>query len=130
MRVRSVVVALVIVACAHARVTAPLDREFVLPFGQTATIENTDVSITFELVTEDSRCPSNVACVWAGNARIVLAMSARGSRDTLPLNSTLDPKEAVRAGYRVRFVGLTPHPVAGRTTTAEEYRATLFVTAK
>ncbi|MCR9183169.1 MAG: hypothetical protein NXH73_09610 [Flavobacteriaceae bacterium] len=40
-----------------------------IPFGETVQFE--DFSITFSKVIEDSRCPSDVTCVWAGQAKVL-----------------------------------------------------------
>lgn len=37
--------------------------------GETVVFEN--VSVTFLKVIEDSRCPSDVTCVWAGQAKVI-----------------------------------------------------------
>lgn len=44
-----------------------------IPLGETVVLG--DVSITFEKVVEDSRCPEGVQCVWAGNAKIQVKVS-------------------------------------------------------
>lgn len=43
-----------------------------LRLGSTVRIRGTDLHVTFEQVTEDSRCPVNVTCVWAGQAAVEL----------------------------------------------------------
>ncbi len=114
--------------CAPAVVKeAQLDTPFTLFVRQTAQID--DLQIRFIGVPEDSRCPADVECVWAGNAKIVLGVSLKESTDetTLTLNSTLDPHEALYAGYRIRFVSLKPTPLSGRTINPAEYRVTLIV---
>ena len=47
-----------------------------VPLGETVVLG--DVSITFEKVIEDSRCPEGVQCVWAGNAKILVKVSHDG----------------------------------------------------
>src|SRR4051812_9080728 len=51
---------------------------FSLPVGKTATVSGTGVRIPFNRVTTDSRCPIDVVCVWAGEARIELAIEQGG----------------------------------------------------
>ena len=45
-------------------------------YGETVSIE--DVSIVFEKVISDSRCPKNVTCVWAGEAKVLVTISKNG----------------------------------------------------
>lgn len=114
--------------CAPAVVEeAQLDEPFTLFVRQTAQIG--DLRIRFIGVPEDSRCPADVECVWAGNAKIVLGVSLKDSTDetVLTLSSTLDPREALYAGYRIRFVSLKPERFSERTINPAEYRVTLIV---
>ena len=47
-----------------------INREFSLGIGQTASVEGEKLFIKFKAVLEDSRCPINVVCVWAGNGKV------------------------------------------------------------
>ena len=71
-------------------------------------------------VVEDSRCPINARCVWAGRITVETMVDGPGWRDTLPL--TLGEPQVV-GGYRLALVSAEP----GRLTTedapeAEHYR--------
>ncbi len=46
-----------------------LGEEFELAVHQTAQITDENISITFQEVLEDSRCPVDVTCIWAGLAK-------------------------------------------------------------
>lgn len=59
---------------------ANLDEPFALRFGQTASIEGEEIVIRFVDVTEDSRCPVNVTCVWEGQVTIALNISMNGKK--------------------------------------------------
>lgn len=114
--------------CAPAVVKeAQLDQPFTLFVRQKAQLG--DLQIRFVGVSEDSRCPIDVSCLWAGNAKIVLGVSLKDSPEEtiLTLNSTLDPREALFAGYRIRFVSLKPERFSERTINPAEYRVTLIV---
>lgn len=117
-----------LIGCAPAVVKeAQLDQPFTLFVREKAQIG--DLQIRFIGVPEDSRCPADVNCVWAGNAKIVLGLSLKESADetVVTINSTVDPQEALYAGYRIRFVSLKPTPLSGRTINPAEYRVTLIV---
>ena len=68
---------------AHAKgqtQVARLSREFKLKAGKQVMLKGTRLRIKFAAVENDSRCPSDVTCVWAGNAAVQLQLSAgRGS---------------------------------------------------
>lgn len=48
-----------------------------IPLGESIHLEN--VSIKFVEVLEDSRCPKNVTCVWAGRARVLVEVTESGN---------------------------------------------------
>jgi hypothetical protein len=52
--------------------TATLDHPFKLSVNQVASIEQTDLNICFAEVTEDSRCPLHVKCIWAGQLSVLV----------------------------------------------------------
>ena len=52
----------------HAPVNA--GEEFTLVVGDSARLGDSELLLMFDGVSEDSRCPRNVTCVWEGNARV------------------------------------------------------------
>ena len=69
------------------------------------------IKIKFISVVEDSRCPMNVACIWAGNVKIKIAVSkGRKAAKTYEINSGLDPRVLTVNGYEITFVDLSPRP--------------------
>ncbi|MEZ4589308.1 MAG: hypothetical protein R2909_23275 [Gemmatimonadales bacterium] len=88
------------------------------------------VRIDFGRVESDSRCPTTVTCVWAGNAAVELQVSAAagsGPTQRLVLNTGLDPKDGEALGLRITLLALTPYPDAPGALEAEAYRARLEV---
>jgi hypothetical protein len=83
---------------------------FTLAPGQTATVRGTDTRITFKEVREDSRCPIDVTCVWAGDAKIEIAIDPNGPASPRILSITPPNNETRVGNLRIRFVGLTPVP--------------------
>ena len=84
---------------------------FALAPGQTAEIKRSDTRITFRQVREDSRCPTDVTCVWEGDAKVEVVISRAGSPDETKLLSIKAPNNEARVGnLKIRFVGLTPVP--------------------
>ena len=68
------------------------------------------IRIKFAELIDDSRCPTDTNCIWAGNAKIKIRVTRNGRSKELELNTGLDPKDVVFAGYSFRLVGLTPEP--------------------
>lgn len=118
---------------ASARERARLGREFSIGVGRAATFGREDLRVRLVSVESDSRCPVNVACVWAGNAEVLVEVGAKNGRGgkTLRLNTNANPERPAegRFGrYTVKLVGLTPQPATTRKIRAREYTAALLVT--
>jgi hypothetical protein len=108
-----------------------LNQEFTLEQGQRVTLKRTNLWIKFVAVESDSRCPSDVKCVWAGNAAVQVEVSIGRRSKTLTLNTGRGGAlagEIEYKGYRVKLVGLSPYPRSDRKIAAEDYAATLLVT--
>ena len=100
---------------------------FSLPIGKTAAVSGSSTRITFREVSEDSRCPTSVVCVWQGAARIEVALSRNGAAGATAILSLTPPNNEARVGdLVVRFVGLAPYPV-GPGPAPREYVAELAI---
>jgi hypothetical protein len=110
---------------AGAAETVGVDAPFTLAMGASARVESPDVTIEFQAVESDSRCPSDVTCVWAGDAVAVVEVVARGGRETLRLHTNLEPKKAGALGVELELAELSPYPVSTGKIEAADYRARL-----
>ena len=92
--------------------TFATDPEMVnIQIGEQKVTTTGKITVNFIEVMEDSRCPANVNCIWAGNARVKISLKrGRSSAKTFELNSTLDPRVIVFDCYEISFGGLTPRP--------------------
>lgn len=108
------------------RVTVVGDTAFLeLPIGRTA--DNGELRVTLDGVTEDSRCPSGVQCVWAGNAGLRLTLATADETEVVVVNSTTTPHMAAFEGFVLGYRDLTPYPVSTVPTDRESYVATIWV---
>ena len=110
------------------QVCARLGEPFEVRVGQTAYVADTRLSVRVDGVPEDSRCPRDVQCVWAGNARVALDLRNGEDTDTASVNSTLEPRAVTRWEYRIELVEVQPQPIAGQSITQSVYRTRLLVT--
>lgn len=78
-----------------------------------------DVVVTPKTVKEDSRCPMNARCVWAGRLIVTTRIDGAGWRDTADI--TLGETYGTH-GHVVALVSGTPEKVAERETAPGEYR--------
>ena len=105
--------ALLITGCAPIQTAVIVEPgvSFTLAPGQAAEVKRTGTRITFREVREDSRCPVDVTCVWAGDAKIEVVIATDGApNDTRILSITPPNNEARTGNLRIRFVGITPVP--------------------
>ena len=101
------------------------------------------LKVTFLAVRNDSRCPINAKCIWAGDAEVVLRVKAgnQAARRVI-LHTHLKPQTVVipaqvfppgTAGipksYVIAIASLTPQPEAGKKTLQSDYRLKLAVSA-
>lgn len=111
----------------YPRIAAELDRPFVLALGQTANLAAEHLTIVFSRVVEDSRCPTDVECVWAGNAKIELRLAGSNAKPaSLYLNTMLSPRTAAYGDYQLSLLSLQPYPSA-KFGPPKTYSATLLV---
>lgn len=89
---------------------ASLGQEFKLRVGERVVIKEAGLNITFSAVAEDSRCPTGVNCIWAGNGRIVVQVSKGRKKADVQLNTGIEPKEGRFHDYAVKLVELNPYP--------------------
>jgi len=96
--------------------------EFQLRVGESARISGTSSRVILRSVADDSRCPADVQCVWAGSARILLTILTEGSPDSaISINTGMEPRTAVISGYQLRLAGVSPEPRAGIAIPANSY---------
>lgn len=92
-------------------ITVEPGTSFSLPVGKTASLRGTDTRLTFREVSQDSRCPIDVVCVWEGDATIAVAISRNGASDeTQTMNIRPPNNEITSRNLRIKFVGLAPVP--------------------
>lgn len=85
------------------------------------------IRIRFVEMVEDSRCPTDTNCVWAGNAKIRVKVTRNGRSKVLELNSNIRPRSVVFAGYSFDLTGLTPEPRSNIRINRNGFVATIEV---
>ena len=85
------------------------------------------LTITLLGISQDSRCPSDVTCVWEGDAVARLRAQGEGIDETFDLHLTLAPRSKLVGGARVVFRALAPEPLANDPIPASAYRATFVL---
>jgi hypothetical protein len=124
----AIIAALSSCAAMEPTVAAEPGVAFSLAIGKTAAINGSGTRLTFTMVREDSRCPTDVTCVWAGDAKIDVTISRSGSSDDVKVLSLTPPNNDASSGdLQIRFVGLTPIPRQADGNAPRAYVAQLVV---
>ena len=117
-----------------SQATGPKPGEsFTLEVGEKATLDAIHTSVRFLAVAEDSRCPSQAQCVWAGDGSVVLEIAPAGgdeAEETLHTNPESGPGAVALAGYELTLLRLDPYPVTPGDIATDAYRATLVLSER
>jgi hypothetical protein len=121
--------------------TEPAGLEFEafieLEAGDATYVDDADFVVEFTKVLEDNRCPINVQCVWAGNARILVTISELPD-GAPPIAVELDSAfnmartAILENGIAISLVAIGPPRIAGPSagiTVSGPYTATLRIFA-
>ncbi|MEK7856715.1 MAG: hypothetical protein AAB288_11545 [Acidobacteriota bacterium] len=95
--------------------------------GEQKTTKTGRVTIKFLELIEDSRCPADVNCVWAGVARIKVRLSKNGKSADFELNTNQADKPAVFRGLSVALRDLKPRQSTTSKYSPSAYSAVLTV---
>jgi hypothetical protein len=108
-----------------------LGKEFELKVDQQAVVEGEGLTIAFESVLEDSRCPKGVDCIWSGNAKISIKSSKpKETPAKIELNTDDGPKSSPYMDYEIKLVALKPNRKPDVPLRRDEYRALLIISKK
>jgi hypothetical protein len=128
-RLAAALVCLVVSGCGtapagEARVVEA-GTEVTLAPGATVVVKAADTKVRFIAVTEDSRCPSDVTCIWAGVVKVQLEI--RHAAQAVASVEILVGGSAPADAYRVSLVRVEPQPISTARIAPQDYRATLKI---
>ncbi len=110
--------------------TIQLDEPFTTCVHQTQWLPDAQMQLTINSVLEDSRCPAQVTCAWAGRAVLGLTLQQEGRLGYFRL-STMPPDAQTFVyfrGYAVKLLEVSPYPQnPGETIPDKDYRVKLVV---
>lgn len=104
---------------------------FNLKTGQERSIKSAGVRVKLLEVSEDSRCPQGVDCIWAGNVRVIVRISGDGRsprRETL--NSATDPRAVQIKRQYLSISKVMPPKIVDREIKPQDYVITLTLSAR
>jgi hypothetical protein len=98
--------------------------EITLAPGATVAVKGKGIKVRFVAVTQDSRCPKDTTCIWAGEVKAQL--------DILKISQTWQIElpeggNTVIDDLRVTLVRVEPQPTSTARIAPQDYRATLKI---
>ena len=120
----SLLIAVALAACGRGG-AATLNEPIQLAPGEWANFESENLEVKFVGIDEDSRCPNDVTCVWAGEVVVRLALR-RDSR-----NKEVSVKETQSLavdGYTIDILQVLPARASSGPVALADYRVTLKIT--
>ena len=119
----------VLASCGTARTqeTTAVDpgAQVTLAPGASVSLKATELKVRFVAVTEDSRCPRDVTCVWAGEVKVRIEIQ-QASRLASQVE-ILEGRSTTAGVHRVTLVRVEPQAMTGSRIAPQDYRATLQI---
>lgn len=82
-------------------------------------------SLVFTSVEQDSRCPQDVQCIWAGEVAVVLLVSWGRESGTVSLKT--NGAVVVLGSYRFALLDVSPAKITNKEIPQKNYRATIKI---
>jgi len=104
-----------------------------LAINKSAVNNENQLSIRIDSVLNDSRCPSDVVCIWEGNAEVRFILTNDGGETKFVLNTHGGDNfksDTIIDGYSIQLVNLKPYPVYTNEISNNEYVAELLIRKK
>jgi hypothetical protein len=111
---------------AFAADSKEIDQNKQLTIQTNQTINFDALKITFLKTLEDSRCPSDVTCIWEGRASIKLNTEIDGQKKEIILTTGENSTAQVKM-YKINLIDLKPYPISTKKIMPEGYIATLDI---
>ena len=123
------IVLISLTGCSKNHFTVGLGEVFTIGVGDSAQIAGEDMTVTFNEVLGDSRCPQDVTCVWEGVASSSVTIVYRGENYSIVLSQPglTEQAEDTFIGYTITY-SLNPYPREGGEISPDEYRLTMTLT--
>jgi hypothetical protein len=117
-------IAFALAACGRGG-AATLNEPIQLAPGEWAHFAAEDLELEFVGIAEDSRCPNDATCVWAGQVVVQLTLR-RNNRNKEVLAK--DSKAVAVDGYTISILQVLPARASSGPLPPADYRVTLKIT--
>ena len=116
--------AVALAGCGRGGSAATLDAPIQLAPGQSAVFEAEEFEVKFVGIDSDSRCPHDVACVWAGEVVVRLTVRKDGRTKEVGIKET---ERLPVEGYTVSVLEVLPPRASSQPIAPADYRVPLKV---
>lgn len=110
--------------CNKEEASKPFTLESKFKIDQVFHITDNPLQFTIAEI-NDSRCPSDVVCVWAGQAEVKIIVKSP-VQGTIVLN-TFNHETDTLGAYVFQLVEVSPYPISTKTIALDEYEVTLKI---
>lgn len=120
-------------SCAEdpACIDTKIGEEISIQVFDTATYCSENLSITFNAYPNDSRCPSDVTCIWAGFVEVELLINQKGKESVLKLSTEPNvsglPVQNTVGDYSIKLIDVIPYPATNVRIDPNQFRVVLLV---
>lgn len=101
------------------------ESSFNLTLNQTVDFDSGNFKVTLESISEDSRCPSDVTCVWEGRFTGEFLLVSKNFSESTTLSS--NSEKLVWNGYTVKINDVSPYPSSDKKISPDEYVVSLII---
>src|SRR3954470_22829780 len=125
-RLAALLICIGLVACGDAPPrlrSAEAGTEFTLAPGETASLISVAHTVQFVGVSEDSRCPRDTTCIWAGEVKAQLRV--RGTQAGPVEREMLEGSSTPAGNSRLTLLRVEPYPTSTTVIPARDYRVIL-----
>lgn len=120
----SLLIAVALAACGRGG-AATLNEPIQLAPGEWANFKTENLEVKFVGIDEDSRCPNDVTCVWAGE--VVVRLTLR--RDSRNKEVAVKESQGLAVdGYTIDILQVLPARASSGPLPPADYRVTLKIT--
>lgn len=113
------------------KILVDLDIPFKLKIGQEAFVEKENIKIKFLNITEDSRCPMDVVCVWGGEVSVLVNIVKNnqniGNLVFTKKVTTENLESEIDKEYSIKLIKVEPYPISKQKIEDSDYVITLLL---
>ncbi|MCB0747260.1 MAG: hypothetical protein H6613_10415 [Ignavibacteriales bacterium] len=109
--------------------TFELSDTLTIKYHQILYNEQEDISIKFESLVGDSRCPIDAICVWEGDAEVKFSLKKNDTLFDFSLHTSKNyfNTDTLIIGYRIELIDVYPYPQSNVNYNLEEYSTKVII---